>query len=127
MSKVIKTFDDYQDAAKTTAMYLNKVKEAYPELPTEILKVLGISYAANGLGEVGEVQGKVKKIIRDAGGVISEETKLEISKEIGDVMWYIMAICEEFDLRMEDVAQQNYDKLISRKKRGMIGGNGDNR
>lgn len=123
----IKTFDDYQDRVKQTAIYLNKVKERYPDLPPEIIKILGISYAANGLGEVGEVQGKIKKIIRDAGGEITDETRKEISKEIGDVMWYIMAVCEEFGLRMEDVAQENHDKLFSRMERGVLGGSGDNR
>ena len=123
----IKTFNEYQIAAKTTAIYLNKVKEAYPDLPPEIIKILGISYASNGLGEVGEIQGKIKKIIRDAGGEISDETKKEISKEIGDVLWYVMALCEEFDLKMEDVAQENINKLFSRKERGVLGGSGDNR
>jgi len=123
----IKTFDDYQDRVKETAIYLKKVKKRYPDLPPEIIKILGISYAANGLGEVGEVQGKIKKIIRDAGGEITDETRKEISKEIGDVMWYIMAICEEFDLRMADVAQENHDKLFSRMERGVLGGSGDNR
>ena len=123
----IKTFNDYQDAAKTTAIYLDKVKNRFPNLPPEILKILGISYASNGLGEVGEIQGKIKKLIRDAGGEISLESKIEISKEIGDVLWYVMAICEEFDLRMEDVAQQNINKLFSRKERGVLGGSGDNR
>ena len=123
----IKTFDDYQDNAKKTAIYLNKVKDKYPELPKDIIKILGISYASNGLGEVGEIQGKIKKLIRDAGGEISEESKKEISKEIGDVLWYIMALCEEFNLRMEDVAQQNVDKLFSRMERGVLTGSGDNR
>ena len=123
----IKTFDDYQDNAKKTAIYLNKVKDKYPELPEDIIKILGISYASNGLGEVGEIQGKIKKLIRDAGGEISEESKKEISKEIGDVLWYIMALCEEFNLRMEDVAQQNVDKLFSRMERGVLTGSGDNR
>ena len=123
----IKTFNDYQDNAKKTAIYLNKVKERYPELPPEIVKILGISYAANGLGEVGEIQGKIKKLIRDAGGDISEESKKEISKEIGDVLWYVMAICEEFDLRMEDVAQENINKFFSRMERVFLGGSGYNR
>ncbi len=120
-------FNEYQDKAKTTAIYLDKLKDRYPDLPPEIMKILGISYASNGLGEVGEIQGKIKKIIRDAGGDISEESRKEISKEIGDVLWYVMAICEEFDLRMEDVAQQNINKLFSRKERGVLGGSGDNR
>ena len=120
-------FNEYQEKAKKTTFYLNKIKEKYPNLPEEIVKILGISYASNGLGECGEVQGKIKKIIRDAGGDISEETKKEISKEIGDILWYIMALCEEFGFSMDEIAQQNINKLYSRMERGVLGGSGDNR
>jgi len=120
-------FKEYQAAAKITAIYLNKVKLQFPELSPEILKIMGISYAALGLGESGEVQGKVKKIIRDSGGIISDEVKTEISKEIGDILWYTAAMCDELGISLEDVAQNNIDKLMSRKERGVIEGNGDNR
>lgn len=121
------TFKEYQEISAETAIYLNKIKEQFPNLPSEILKVLGISYVANGMGEVGEIQGKVKKIIRDAGTIITDETKKEISKEIGDVLWYCAALCRELDLSLEEVAQQNIEKLLSRKERGVIGGSGDER
>jgi NTP pyrophosphatase (non-canonical NTP hydrolase) len=121
------TFKEYQEISAGTAIYLNKIKEQYPNLPPEILKVLGISYVANGMGEVGEIQGKVKKIIRDAGTVITDETRKEISKEIGDVLWYCAALCRELDLSLEEVAQKNIEKLLSRKERGVLVGNGDNR
>ena len=120
-------FNEYQNKAKVTTIYLDKIKNKYPDLPEDIYKILGVSYVGNGLGEVGEIQGKIKKIIRDAGGEINEETKKEISKEIGDVLWYVMALCEELGLKMEDVAVENINKLYSRIKRGVLTGNGDNR
>lgn len=120
-------FFEYQQKSAATAIYLDKVKEKYPGLPEDILKVLGISYAANGLGEVGEVQGKVKKLIRDAGGNITEDKVKEISKELGDILWYVAALCRELGINMQDVAEQNIEKLLSRKERGVLTGNGDNR
>jgi NTP pyrophosphatase (non-canonical NTP hydrolase) len=91
------------------------------------MTILGISYASLGLGESGEVQGKVKKIIRDSGGIITEDTKKEIGKEIGDILWYAAALCRELNLSLDEVAQQNIEKLFSRKERGVLTGNGDNR
>lgn len=121
------TFAEYQKGAATTAIYLNKVKGKYPDLPEDIVNILGVSYAALGLGEVGETQGKIKKLIRDSGAEISDEKKKEIKKELGDICWYIAAMCKELNLSMEEVAQDNLDKLASRKERGVLEGSGDNR
>lgn len=120
-------FNEYQEKAAETAIYLNKIKEIHPTISEEIIPILGLSYASLGLGESGEVQGKVKKIIRDAGGIITDEAKKEISKELGDILWYIAAVCKELKISMNDVAEQNIEKLFSRKERGVLTGNGDNR
>ena len=120
-------FENYQEQAKTTAIYLNKVKERFPHLPEEVYKVMGISYVANGMGEAGEVQGKVKKLIRDCGGEIEQEKKDAILDEVGDILWYCALMCEELDASLQQVAENNLDKLFSRKERGKLGGSGDNR
>lgn len=120
-------FKEYQEKAATTAIYLNKVKEQNPNLDQNILTMLGISYASLGMGESGEVQGKVKKIIRDAGGNITDDIREEIGKEIGDVLWYCAALCGELGLSLDEVAQQNINKLFSRKERNVLQGSGDNR
>lgn len=121
-------FRDYQVQASKTAIYLNKFKEmGYGEIPATVMKYLGISYCANGLGEVGEIQGKVKKILRDQGGEITDHNIEELKKELGDVMWYIASLCSELRISMEDVAQSNLNKLSSRQERGQLEGSGDNR
>jgi NTP pyrophosphatase (non-canonical NTP hydrolase) len=125
--KYIMTIEDYQKDANSLALYLDGIDEEFPDLDPRVRRLIGISYASLGLGEVGEVQGKIKKIIRDSNGVITEEAKQAISKELGDVLWYIAATCKEFGLSMSDVAQQNLDKLFSRKKRGVLKGSGDDR
>jgi len=89
------------------------------------MKVL---YPVLGLcGEAGEVAEKVKKVYRDKGGIITEDTKQELKKELGDVLWYISTISRDLGLTLEEVAQANIEKLTSRKARGVIHGNGDNR
>lgn len=86
-----------------------------------IEKVLGLT------GEAGETADKVKKILRDKGGLFSEEDKIAIAKELGDVMWYIAAIARYLDLTLSDVASLNIEKLESRYQRNLLHGEGDDR
>ena len=82
-----------------------------------------IIYTALGLGnEAGEVQGKVKKMLRD--GTFNTDA---IAAEIGDVLWYIAALCRDLEIDMAEVALKNLSKLKSRQERGTIQGSGDNR
>jgi NTP pyrophosphatase (non-canonical NTP hydrolase) len=106
-------FNAYQKAAAGTRSY-----------PPES----GINYPALGLaGEGGEVANQVKKIIRDDGGVVTEARRLAILKELGDVLWYVADIATALGADLSTIAFQNLDKLYSRKDRGTIIGDGDNR
>lgn len=107
-------FNDYQKKARETAIY-PKIGKNY------IYPVLGLA------GEAGEVAEKFKKIIRDDGGKINDEKKLEIEKELGDVLWYVSQIAAELKIDLESVAKTNIKKLESRQKRNCIKGQGDNR
>ena len=40
------------------------------------------------ISEVGEVAGQVKRIIRDDGGVLTDERREKLLDELGDVLWY---------------------------------------
>jgi hypothetical protein len=42
--------------------------------------------------EAGEVAGKVKKIFRDHGGVITDADRDALALELGDVLWYLTEI-----------------------------------
>lgn len=107
-------FEDYQTRAMSTAIYPNRGNNlVYP--------VLGLN------GEAGEIAEKLKKIIRDSGGELSPESRKALSKELGDVLWYVAACCDELGLRMDSVASDNIAKLASRKERGQLSGSGDNR
>ncbi len=87
-----------------------------------------IVYPTLGLvNEAGELAGKVKKIFRDKGGVISESDREALKFELGDVLWYLAQICTELDLSLDEVAQANIEKLTSRLERNQIQGEGDYR
>ena len=78
-------------------------------------------------GETGEVSEKIKKIIRDKNGFYSDDDIEAITKELGDVLWYLGAIASEFQIDLDTIATQNIEKLRSRKERGVLHGSGDNR
>lgn len=104
---------EYQNIIKETAVY-----------PKEI----GLLYCALGVcGEAGEIAEKIKKIYRDKKGLITESDSLAIRKEIGDVMWYVTALANEFGFTLEEIMEENYNKLISRRNNNTLHGSGDNR
>lgn len=107
------TLNEYQVLALETANYTTEKKVIYP--------TLGLA------GEAGEVADKVKKVIRDKGSQFTDEVKHEIAKELGDVLWYVATLSYDLGYNLELIAEMNYSKLKSRKERGMISGNGDNR
>jgi NTP pyrophosphatase (non-canonical NTP hydrolase) len=50
-----------------------------------------------------------------------------MAKELGDVLWYVSQITSELGLELEDIAQANLEKLLSRQRRGVLSGSGDER
>jgi NTP pyrophosphatase (non-canonical NTP hydrolase) len=121
---MILSFRDYQQLAVEAAIY--------PEVSIEDGDGQGqwVSYLYPSLGlcgEAGEVAEKIKKLIRDKSGIVEDSDRAAIKKELGDVLWYVAALCKEFDLDMSDVAQSNIDKLAARRANGTLGGSGDNR
>ncbi|HEY2537364.1 MAG TPA: nucleoside triphosphate pyrophosphohydrolase family protein [Solirubrobacteraceae bacterium] len=104
---------EYQRLSRRTAEYPRDAWLAYP--------ALGLS------GEAGEVAEHAKKAIRDDDGQISEARRAAMSKELGDVLWYVAQLASELGLDLDDVAQVNLDKLLSRQERGVLSGDGDDR
>ena len=109
------TFDEYQEKALTTVIAKKD------KFKNTLHWVLGIN------GEAGEVAEKVKKIIRDKDGKISKADKEELAKEIGDVLWYLAVFAHNLGYSLDEVADKNLSKLKSRKMRGVLTGDGDNR
>lgn len=126
-------FKEYQERTADTAIYGKQIEGILGHLGlTEeqsrpIMTLLRISYVSNGLGEAGEVQGKIKKVIRDSGGIIDPERRRQLAGELGDVLWYLSQMASELDLSLDEIAQANLSKLAARKERGTLQGSGDER
>lgn len=102
------TFNSYQSETEQTVVYDEDS---------------ALEYLALGLnGEAGEVAEKIKKHIRDG-----KELDEDFAKELGDVLWYLARLTDELGADLGDVAEANLDKLLDRRDRGVIHGEGDNR
>lgn len=121
-------FSEYQAGIEHTRyFYVDKIKEICGDEDNDMFKLLSLIYPALGLSEVGELQGKVKKVIRDSGGKVTDEARATLAKELGDSLWYHAALATELGLDLGEVAAANLAKLADRKERGVLGGSGDNR
>lgn len=58
---------------------------------------------------------------------LPEEAKLELQKELGDIMWQLNGLMTTLFMTAEATGQQNLDKLADRQERQQIDGDGDNR
>ncbi|HVL94882.1 MAG TPA: nucleoside triphosphate pyrophosphohydrolase family protein [Solirubrobacteraceae bacterium] len=104
----------YQERSRATAVY--------PGAGDNLL------YPTLGLcGEAGEVAEKVKKMLRDDAGVLSDERRAALAKELGDVLWYVAQVATEAGLDLDAVAADNLEKLLSRQRRAVLQGSGDDR
>ena len=131
----IPNFDLYQEFTRTTAVYPSTGKQCFESA----------AYCTFGLtGEAGEVAEKMKKRFRLGGtnaflpgSVVTYDKTGEdetyeqfvdtVKKELGDVLWYVAGLAAELGLNLSDVAQSNVEKLSSRKQRGVLKGDGDDR
>ena len=101
-------FREYSTRAWATAIFPKST--VYP--------VLGLC------GEAGEVAELVKKAIRVNDGDVD---RVNLAKELGDVLWYINAVARTYLLDLDTIAKENLSKLESRQARGVLQGSGDNR
>jgi len=84
----------------------------------ESIAIMGLGLA----GESGEVVEHLKKFIRDDHINITE-----LKKELGDSLYYWSRICKQYGLSPTEVISANVEKLTSRRERGKLRGDGDNR
>ena len=69
----------------------------------------------------------MKKAIRDDGGALSDERRAALAAELGDVLWYLAQLATEAGLDLDEIAEDNLAKLLSRRDRGVLQGSGDAR
>lgn len=123
MEKKELTLNEYQKLAMTTCM---------PSCDNFSYMNLNLG------GEYGEFNSKIAKLIRKGKAHIENSrlifhddvTPEEISairKELGDIFWQLNGCCTVLGWDANSICQENLDKLASRKERGQIDGDGDNR
>lgn len=92
---------DYQEFVSTTS-------GAFASLTVEQGR---IAAAALGLvGEAGETSEVIKKYLFHGHDLPKEK----IEKELGDVLWYVAELCNALDITLENVMEQNVEKLSKR-------------
>lgn len=78
--------------------------------PKELLTLTALGIA----GESGEVVDTVKKVLYHA----HELDVSHLCKELGDLLWYMVLLCDTVGLTLDDVMQTNVEKLRRRYPEG---------
>jgi NTP pyrophosphatase (non-canonical NTP hydrolase) len=132
------TFDEYQVAARETAIYPRDAAILYPtlglagEVGEVAEKIVEETPELSGIvvkmtSHAGKAANQVKKILRDDACELTEERAAAIGKEIGGVLWYAADLAFCIGLNLGDIARENLDVLASRQERGTLQGDGDDR
>lgn len=116
------------------ALSLNEYQIRAMETCTPECNSFGYMFT-NLVGELGEFASKVAKSIRKGETLIQDNELVtsidmdearDLRKEAGDILWQLAGLCTVMGWSLESVGQENLDKLIDRKKRNVIVGDGDN-
>jgi NTP pyrophosphatase (non-canonical NTP hydrolase) len=91
--------------------YQNKARETIQKYNADVTTNLVIPYLGI-IGEAGSVVSELKKKLRDGDSYSNFKNKLK--EELGDVLWYIAAIAEQNDIKLEDIASENLLKVLDR-------------
>lgn len=112
---------DYIETCRETAIYPEKGE----------MSDRAVTYCVVGLlGEAGEIANKWKKVLRGDSSNTSasiREDNAALLAECGDVAWYLTRLCEELGSDLASVMGENANRLLSRKERGTLRGEGDSR
>lgn len=95
--------NDYQREAARTLIDGPDFTLANDELMI-IWNVIGLA------GEAGEIADLVKKGIFHQHGLVTAK----VQEELGDLMWYVAALCTKLGISLDDVLSQNIAKLQKR-------------
>lgn len=107
--QTVNSFDQYQEWTRKTI--------AYP-------KDKALDYLHPAISEeVGELNGKRAKAIRKN----QEPNRGAIALELGDILWNVARIADEYDYSLREIVFLNMDKLSDRMERNTIVGEGDYR
>lgn len=111
-------FNEYQEKCRLTDVGTSA---------QDCLKPGWLYYVMGAAGEMGEMVEKIKKLFRDKNGIVDDEFKQALIKEMGDYHWYSARLCDQFGIEYNEIAKQNIEKLLSRLERNVLHGEGDDR
>lgn len=115
------------EVARTHCQQVGHI-DAYQETILATWGGSDLADAALGLaGSSGAVCDRVKKMFRDDGSKLTEARRLVILAELGRVLRHVSSVATALGESLERITEMNVEKLASRKRRGTITGDGDNR
>ena len=76
-----------------------------------------LTFALGASAELGEAVEIIKKCLLQ-GKPFNDDAKVHLTKELGDVLYYIGQFCIAMDTTFEEIMQINYEKLSARYPEG---------
>lgn len=130
MSKNEQRMTAEQFERKMRTLYSRTKMTLHDNTGDTIFRALYAALALN--GEAGEVAEKVKRVARGDYGtlvdcILDDEFNKRLQLELGDVMYCVCMLCDEFGYSLERVMELCIEKFESRAKRGTLMGEGDDR
>ena len=121
MTKVIDTNKYIEFVRQTTSPAssdFNKLIERMQELDEEGVKLTHLlTFALGASAEMGEAVEIIKKCLLQ-GKPFTDDAKVHLTKELGDVLYYIGQFCIAMNISFEEIMQINYEKLSARYPEG---------
>ena len=121
MTQVIDTTKYIEFVRQTTSPAssdFNKLIERMKELDEEGVKLTHLlTFALGASAEMGEAVEIIKKCLLQ-GKTFNDDAKVHLTKELGDVLYYIGQFCIAMNISFEEIMQINYEKLSARYPEG---------
>ena len=120
-NKVIDTNKYIEFVRQTTSPAssdFNELVERMKELDGEGVKLTHLlTFALGASAEMGEAVEIIKKCLLQ-GKPFTDDAKVHLTKELGDVLYYIGQFCIAMNISFEEIMQINYEKLSARYPEG---------
>ena len=100
--------------SKNNAEFIHRIQE----LDKEGIDIARLLTAAIGLSAEGGEFAEIVKKVTFQGKVLTDETKVHLLRELGDVFWYYSQACMALGFDFNQVVAQNMAKLLARYPTG---------
>ncbi len=100
--------------SKNNAEFIHRIQE----LDKQGVDIARLLTAAIGLSAEGGEFAEIVKKVTFQGKVLTDETKVHLLRELGDVFWYYSQACMALGFDFNQVVAQNMAKLLARYPTG---------